>query len=1013
MVASRKCNPVTAKRDQPAIVLPLRPHRAGPGPQAKSQRTDPGDAAGPPAQSRSIGRELPLARLLDNLKSALSGTGRTCLIAGEAGVGKTRLMQELLDRARVHDCLVLSGKAQDYDDGIAYASLRDLLASVPAGDVDEASRVILADLLQALDAAVLGRRPGPEPGAGHQPAYLLATRFFSSLCQHRPVIIALDDAHLADDESLTALSLAARYLAQLPLFLVVSTRLDKWVPGSRFAATIGRLIDSGLGAVIDLSPLDSEDTTALIAADLSGRADERLAAYVYAQSRGNPLFTRQALRSLRELGAIRAEHGVWYLVGNRGTGSLSRRAALLHRVFQQDRPGRELARVMSAFRRVHLDHLSALEAVTDMSRDAIEAAFDALTRAGIITRVSMGWYEFAHPLIAEVLYNDLGPLERRRLHKLIAESFNDRQPAAGVDILEWTTHVAEAATPGDPAAIAAVLKAAQLTRNTAPLSAATWYARALDLLPAGAPERGELLSRQAIALWKGSRPEAAVEVGSRALAAQGSGDLRTRTLTTVINALYAMGRYNDALAFVSEQVSSVADPAPFLAQQALLLAHMGRCAEAVRQLDQAQARAEGGSAAEQVVTYSFVGHVSNCLGDFARASVAADRLSELGLGERPGLAPGARLSALESAVYLLASTGCLPQARALMAKVTGLLPETGWQDVGGRTIYAKAKIEVMTGAWADALETIRSGAISLEFAGLRNNLAWLRLLEAEILTDQAQLDEAARVLETTLLPPECTLYSVMHECRVARVAMALGDYGEAERMLLAQAGVARDGGMATALRWCLVALVELSLAAGDHNAAARYAGQLRDLAVRTGVPATAAAADLVGVCLGDVAAGERLVAEYEAEGRLFFAAQAHFHLAAFVPEPDEHLSRAIELFTSMDAQLWTHRAASRAKLLGLTVSPGRRRPRSRAAGPEALTETEVQLVQLLRQGLTNRQISAVMHYSAKTIEVYLSRLYQKVGYHSRLELVLAAERGELGVLPPEDRMPGRQFARPD
>ena len=122
-----------------------------------------------------------------------------------------------------------------------------------------------------------------------------------------------------------------------------------------------------------------------------------------------------------------------------------------------------------------------------------------------------------------------------------------------------------------------------------------------------------------------------------------------------------------------------------------------------------------------------------------------------------------------------------------------------------------------------------------------------------------------------------------------------------------------------------------------------------------------------------------------------------------MPDPDEHLSRAIELFTSMGAQLWTPRAASQAKVLGLAVSGGRRRPRSKAGGPKTLSQTEIQLVQLLRQGLTNRQISAVMHYSAKTIEVYVSRLYQKVGYHSRLELVLAAERGELSVLPPEDR----------
>jgi DNA-binding NarL/FixJ family response regulator len=967
----------------------------------------PVPAGGPPDLARPIGRELPLARLLDSLKSALGGAGRTCLITGEAGIGKTRLLQELLSRARAHDCVTLSGRAQDYDHGIAYASLRDLLASAPAGDFDEASRVLQAELLQALDAAVLGQPADPTGRDSRlQPAYLLATKFLSSLCRHRPTIIALDDAHLSDDETLTALSLAARHLAQLPLLLVVSTRRDKWVPGSRFAATIGRLVDSGLGDVVDLGPLDPQDTDALIAADLTGRPDERLAAYVFAQSRGNPLFARQALRSLREMGAIRSEHGVWYLVGNPAAGSLSRRAALLHRVFQQDRPGRELARVMSAFRRVHLDHLTVLEAVTGMSRAEIEEAFDALTRAAIITRVSLGWYEFAHPLIAEVLYNDLGPLERRRLHKLIAESFSDHRLAAGIDVLEWTTHVAEAAAPGDTAAIAAVLHAAQLTRNTAPLSAATWYARALDLLPPEAPERAELLSRQAIALWKGSRPEAAAEVGSVALAAPGSGDLRTRTLATVINATYAMGRYGDALELVSGQLHTVPDPAPFLAQQALMLAHTGRSAAAARQLGQAEACAGAGPAGAQVVTYSFIGHAANSLGDFGRVTMAVDRLLAIGLGE--GSARGARLSALESASYLAANVGSLAQARDLLVQITGMLPDTGWQDIGGQYVYAKAKVEYMTGAWADALETIRSGAISLEFAGLRNNLAWVRMIEAEILTEQAQLDEAARVLETPLLPAECIPYTVQHQVRAACIAMALGHYDQAGRILTAKLREAVDGGVADAARRCLAALADLSLATGDQAGAEAYARQLRDLATRTGLPGIISAADLADTALGDVAAGQRLAAESEAEGQLFVAAQAHFYLAGFVPGPGDHLNRAAELFTVIGAQLWLPRIAARAKLLGLAVSGGPRRPRGQGGGDRTLTQTEVRLIQLLRQGLTNRQISAVLHYSAKTIEVYLSRLYQKVGYHSRLELVLAAERGELGVLPPEAAAaPGR------
>jgi len=964
------------------------------------------DEGGQAAEGRPIGRELPLASLVDIFKLALAGTGRTCLVTGEAGVGKTRLMQELLERARAYDCHILSGKAQEYDHGIANASLRDLLGSAVHDDFDEASQTDFASLLTTLDAAAFGQNSNSDRAVRAQPAYLLMTKLLRSLCLHRPTIVALDDAHLSDDETLVALSFAARHLSEMPLFLVVSTRPDKWLPGSRFAATIGRIIDSGHGAIVDLDPLDLDDTRALIASDLPGRPDERLTAYVYSQSRGNPLFTRQALRSLRELGAIRAEHGRCYLVGNPAAGALSRSAALLHRVFQQDRAGRELARVMSAFRRVRLDQIGALEAATDMDRESIERAFDALIRASIIARVAPGCYEFAHPLIAEVLYNDLGPLERRRLHKVIAESLGASPLTAEADVLEWTTHVAEAATPGDQAAITAVLEAARLTRNTAPLSAATWYQRALDLLPPESCDRGQLLSRQAIALWKGSRPEAAVEVGDRALRAQGSGDLRTRTLATVINATYAMGRYHDALELVSAQVHDVQNPAPFLAQRALLLAHTGQGAGAAAQLDQAEATIGTASAGDQVVICSYVGHVSNCLGNFARARAAIDRLVAIGQGAEPGLAHGARLSALESAAYLLAVTGCLGSARDLLATVTDLLPETGWQDVGGQYVYTKAKLEHMTGSWADALETIRSGAISLEFAGLRNNLAWLRLLEVEILTDQANLDAAAQILDAPLLAADCVLYRVLHECRAARIMAALGNFAGATKMLLDQLTVAEQADLAEATRRCLEVLVDVSVGTGENTAASEYAGRLRDLAVRTRIPATVAAADLADLAVGNIADGERILSEYEKEDRLFFAAQAHLYLATSGVEPDRHLGRALELFTAMGAQLWIPRVLAQAKLAGVNVTTNRRQ-RGRAGGRTTLSDTEVQLVQLLRQGLTNRQISSVLHYSAKTIEVYVSRLYQKVGCRSRLELVLAAERGEIGGLPAGGHEAGR------
>jgi DNA-binding NarL/FixJ family response regulator len=97
------------------------------------------------------------------------------------------------------------------------------------------------------------------------------------------------------------------------------------------------------------------------------------------------------------------------------------------------------------------------------------------------------------------------------------------------------------------------------------------------------------------------------------------------------------------------------------------------------------------------------------------------------------------------------------------------------------------------------------------------------------------------------------------------------------------------------------------------------------------------------------------------------------------------------LFSAIRAQPWTFGVSFLAKRLGLNVARVTAGAGAKAART-TLTHTEVQLAQLLRQGLANRRISAVLHYSAKTIEVYMSRLYQKVGCHSRLELVLVAER---------------------
>lgn len=943
---------------------------------------------GPP-----IGREQVLGGLLELVTAAAGGRGGVCLVTGEAGIGKTRLLGEMTIRARLLDCQVLSGRAQDYDHGVAYSALKDVLASLDRAVSPPAAAADLQDLVKATDQAVLGA-PGASAEERSQSPYVLTTRLLRTLAATRPCVVVLDDAHLADDESLTALCLAARHLAGEPLLVLFAARSDKWVPGTGFAATVGRLVEGGLGTSVELDALDETDIKAFVEGALNGRAEDRLVSYVNAQSRGNPLFAREALLSLLERGAVRGEHGKYYLAGEPSPGIVTPRGALLHRVFQQDQGNRELARVLSAFGRVHLDDLPLLSELTSLSAERIQQAFDGLTEAAILRRAGQGWYEFAHPLVAEVLYDDLGPAERRRLHRSISEHL-DTAPHSRVGLLEWTTHVVEAATPGDCRAVDAALAAGAATRNQAPLSSARWYQRALDLLAPDAPERGKLLAWQTVAYWKGARPEFAVDTGTQALAELPPGRLQSATLATVINATYAMGRLHEALELSGAAVQESHARASYLAQRGLVLAHLGCRDEALEHAVLARHALTDSTAQEQALAHSYIGHIENLVGSFPRMEDAARRLEEIGTSGDEGPPVGARRSALESAASILGVGAALSRAKRMLHLAEEVLPLSGQQDLGGQTVHTLAKTQLYGGLWEEALETVRAGAVNLEFAGLAMNLAWLRLVEVEILLEQGQHVEAEALLEAVDAPPEWGCYRATRECMRAGVAMGRQDQSTAVAILSEQRRAGHRHGWREVHGRALDGLVRLHLEAGEHDEAKRMARELVQLAADSGMPRLRWSADLAWAA----ASGERMpalraLALAQAEGLRFIEARAHHVLALVGDDEREHLARAFELYEQMGAQLWQKQVAARARESGVTLSRVVRSPGLRLAG---LTETEVQLVELVRDGLNNLEIAQTLHYSRKTVEAYLSRLYRKTGCHSRVGLVVAVERGAVLV----------------
>jgi len=190
--------------------------------------------------SAAIGRQRELAPLVAALSAAVDGRGGTCVISLEAGIGKTPLLGELISRASDLGCRVLSGQAGDYDRGLAYSTLKDVLSSAgfSAGELEKLTAVIAG---VTGDRAQWSGAAGPELGPVAVPPFVVAAECLRSMAARQPMVVAVDDAHLADEETLRALALAGRKAAALSLLLVFTVRRDSWRPGTSFAASVGRL----------------------------------------------------------------------------------------------------------------------------------------------------------------------------------------------------------------------------------------------------------------------------------------------------------------------------------------------------------------------------------------------------------------------------------------------------------------------------------------------------------------------------------------------------------------------------------------------------------------------------------------------------------------------------------------------------------------------------------------------------------------------------------------------------
>ena len=544
-----------------------------------------------------VGRSEELDRLDQLWKEAVAGERRVALLAGEAGIGKTRLAGELAAATHAAGATVLAGRC-DEDLGVPYQPFVEALRHYMghAGDrrlgrhPGELTRLVpeLAELVPGLPEPL---RSDPETER---------YRLFDSLASwlgdtssSAPVLLVLDDLHWAAKPTLLLLRHVLRSPEPLRLLVVATYRdtdIGRGHPVADLLADLRR--ESGVERLL-LGGLDAAGVVAFMEAQAHHQLDEdgeSLARAIWAETEGNPFFVGEVLRHLAESGAIVRTGGQWT-----ATEAIE---ALGIPESVRDVIGRRLSRLSAvANRTLAVAAVAGAEfeapvvlAAGRLDEDEMVAGVDEALAARLLTEVPglVPRYRFAHAVVRATLYEELSAAHRTAMHRRVAEAI-ETVHAGNLDdeLPALAHHWARAAAPAAETDRAVSYAAAAGDRALAQLAhdeAAAYYRQALELLdvapqPGTGARRLELTIALGDSLRRAGDPlyrETLLDAAAQAQTAGDAGALTRAALTNIRPGLFsALGTIDESRVAVLRAALDALDDADS-PERARLLAALGR-----------------------------------------------------------------------------------------------------------------------------------------------------------------------------------------------------------------------------------------------------------------------------------------------------------------------------------------------------------------------------------------------------------------------------------------------------
>jgi ATP/maltotriose-dependent transcriptional regulator MalT len=970
------------------------------------------------------------------MEGGREGGTSVVIVAGEGGVGKSRLAGELGTRAERRGWKVAYGRAFPVETGVPYALFADAFLPIFRGlDADTLtvlSRGGEAELRYLFPALGIGS-PAVEPPVGDPDE--VRTRlmwnfaeFLKSYAARTPLLCILEDLQWADESSLQLLHFLARQAESQPILILCTYNDSQRDQSLQLVQTERSLLSLGVGEVRRLDPLTLEQVTELVCLAFSVDADvvREFSALLFGWTRGNPFFLEEILKSLIARGRLSVRSGTWVgwdaqdfaLPGSIRDAVLTRFNALT----DEARGVAELTAIIGA--RASYALLASISGLTESS---LLQALEELSSHRILDEQAESGsivYDFSHPLLRQTLYNEFGLQRARVLHGAVAEAMERYYASRALE------------------------HADELAFHFARTDASHLRPKAVRYMAAAGRAALERRADHEAVSYLRAALERALE-DDEAFA-----DLRVGIVPDLARAHQHLGDFESAAELWEAALEQVPPGAAEVAdlRRALGMCHFwrGQHAEARREFDTglevASATGDTGAAVRLRIAKA------HCLQELGEGAAAMETLAPaLPLAEKLG-EPGALARVHRALALLHVWIGPPDEAREHAERAITLARQVGDVSIEFWARWAIAVLEGMRGeseqmaAAIDKVDqlakTARSPVLRLWTADMAIELAYFegewdrgiaigervikvaralnqrtllpRLLvwTSQIHLGRGQHEEAKRLVDEAvevsgLGTPDATID--VHQVVPVYIGLAyywvnIGDFDEA--IAAAEKGfeIAEGTGYTLwAMHRLLPILCEACLWAGDIDRAEEVGRLIREQSNRLDHKLGHAWADACEALVmwkrgnprGSVELMRMAIASLEEIPMRWDAARLRRQLAGRLSEIGEEteaieeLRRVHEIFAKLGADLELEKARMQFREIGQ-----RPPPKGVGEGMAGLTERELEVARLVSQRKSNKAIGKELGMATRTASTHLSNIYQKLGISSRGELAdLIREHG--------------------